>query len=157
MAGETEYEASPMSYTTLINIAISGQHVDRIELPPYTELYEYTIWYLRSLNPYTMLVHRPVFLDLIWKIGNDPNFTPTAPEIVTVHMMLATHDSHAHYHYALTFYSKLIPGDHGWQDVQALAMICHHLRTFPKPGAAWIMTSTVYLFALQLGLHRSVK
>ncbi|KAI0574182.1 transcription factor cys6 [Pyrenophora tritici-repentis] len=175
MAGETEYEASPMSYTTLINIAISGQHVDRIELPPYTELYEYTIWYLRSLNPYTMLVHRPVFLDLIWKIGNDPNFTPTAPEIVTVHMMLATimyqiairnsqhsgstmlQDSHAHYHYALTFYSKLIHGDHGWQDVQALAMICHHLRTFPKPGAAWIMTSTVYLFALQLGLHRSVK
>jgi hypothetical protein len=66
-------------------------------------------------------------------------------------------DSHAHYMYALSFYKELIRGDHGWQDVQAMAMICHHLRTFPKPGAAWIMTSTVYLFAVQLGLHRSVK
>jgi hypothetical protein len=66
-------------------------------------------------------------------------------------------NAHAHYHYALTFFKQLILGDHGWQDVQALAMICHHLRTFPKPGAAWIMTSIVYLFAIQLGLHRSVK
>jgi hypothetical protein len=36
-------------------------------------------------------------------------------------------------------------------------MICHHLRNFPKPGAAWMMTSITYLFALELGLHRSVK
>lgn len=66
-------------------------------------------------------------------------------------------ESHAHYQYALTFYKELILGDHGWHDAQALVMICHHLRNFPKPGAAWIMTSTVYLFAIQLGLHRSVK
>jgi hypothetical protein len=66
-------------------------------------------------------------------------------------------DSHNHYKYALTFYKQLIKGEHGWQDIQALAMICHHLRNFPKPGAAWIMTSIVFLFALQLGLHRSVK
>lgn len=66
-------------------------------------------------------------------------------------------DSHAHYLYAASFYKELIRGNHGWQDVQALGMICHHLRNFPKPGAAWIMTSTVYLFAVQLGLHRSVK
>lgn len=66
-------------------------------------------------------------------------------------------DSHAHYHYALTFFKQLVLGDHGWEDVRALAMICHHLRNFPKPGAAWIMTSIVYLFAIQLGLHRSVK
>lgn len=66
-------------------------------------------------------------------------------------------NSHAHYHYALTFYKELILGAHGWRDVQALAMMCHHLRNFPRPGAAWIMTSTVYLLAIQLGLHRSVK
>ncbi|RMZ68519.1 Transcription factor [Pyrenophora seminiperda CCB06] len=175
MADEAEYESSPMSYTALVDIAIGEQPVAKMELPPYNELQEYAIWYFRSLNPYTMLVHKPAFMELVWRFGNDPNFTPTAPETVTVHMMLATimyqiatrnsqhsgstmlEDSHAHYHYALTFYSKLVKGGHGWQDVQALAMICHHLRTFPKPGAAWIMTSTVYLFALQLGLHRSVK
>jgi hypothetical protein len=94
---------------------------------------------------------------------------------VTVHMMLASimyqiatrnnqpggstmlEDSHNHYKYSLTFYKQLIKGEHGWKDIQALAMICHHLRNFPKPGAAWIMTSIVFLFAIQLGLHRSVK
>jgi hypothetical protein len=66
-------------------------------------------------------------------------------------------DSHNHYKYSLTFYKQLIRGEHGWQDIQALAMICHHLRNFPKPGAAWILTSIVFLFAIQIGLHRSVK
>ena len=65
MAGEAEYEASPMSYTTLVNIANAGQHVDKMELPPYSELQEYAIWYLRSLNPYTMLVHKPAFMELV--------------------------------------------------------------------------------------------
>jgi hypothetical protein len=66
-------------------------------------------------------------------------------------------ESHAHYQYACSFYKDLLLGQHHLEDVQALAMICHHLRNFPKPGAAWIMTSLTYLFALELGLHRSVK
>ncbi|CAI9625039.1 unnamed protein product [Alternaria burnsii] len=175
MTGEAEYESSPMSYTTLVNVTIGGEHVEEPPLPAYGELQEYAIWYLRSLNPYTMFVHKPTFMELIWRFGNDPSFVPSAPEIVAVHLMLATityqiatrnnqqsgstmlDDSHAHYLYAASFYKELIRGNHGWQDVQALGMICHHLRNFPKPGAAWIMTSTVYLFAVQLGLHRSVK
>lgn len=175
MADEAEYENSPMSYTTLVKISLGSQHVETPPLPPYNELQEYAIWYLRSLNPYTMLVHKPAFMELIWRFGHDANFTPTAPQIVMVHMMLATimyqiatrnnqhgdstmlQDSHAHYHYALSFYKQLVLGEYGWKDVQALAMICHHLRNFPKPGAAWIMTSQVYLFAIQLGMHRSLK
>jgi hypothetical protein len=66
-------------------------------------------------------------------------------------------ESHSHYQYALSFYKQLLQGKHNLEDVQALAMICHHLRNFPKPGAAWILTSITYLFALELGLHRSVK
>lgn len=65
--------------------------------------------------------------------------------------------SHAHYLYALSMYKPLLAEQHTWKHVQALAMICHHLRNFPKPGAAWIMTSLTYLFAIELGLHRSVK
>ncbi|XP_014562676.1 hypothetical protein COCVIDRAFT_83730 [Bipolaris victoriae FI3] len=174
-AAETEYEKEATSYSTLVKIAMGNHPVETPQLPPYNELNEYAIWYMRSINPYTMLVHKPAFMQLIWRIGNDPSFTPTGPETVTVHMMLATimyqiavrnsdqggstllDSAHAHYKYALTFFKQLVLGEHGWQDVQALAMICHHLRTFPKPGAAWIMTSIVYLFAVQLGLHRSVK
>jgi hypothetical protein len=173
MSSEADYESSVMSYGTLIKIALGGEHVEHIPLPPYHALKEYAMWYLRSLNPYTMLLHKPTFMNLIWKIGNDPNFRPSAPETVTVHLMLATiqyqigtrnsassavlEESHKHYRYALSFYKQLLDGAHRLEDVQALAMICHHLRNFPKPGAAWIMTSLTYLFALELGLHRSVK
>lgn len=66
-------------------------------------------------------------------------------------------ESHARYHYALSFYEQLLLQKHTWQGIQALAMLCHHLRNFPKPGAAWIMTSITYLYAIELGLHRSVK
>jgi hypothetical protein len=112
-------------------------------------------------------------MELIWKFGNDPNFNPTPAQIVMVHMMLALiqyqiaarnsaqsallEESHRHYSYAMTFFKKLLTGHHELQDIQALTMICHHLRNFPKPGPAWIMTSITYLFALELGLHRSVK
>lgn len=168
-----EYENSPFSYRTLLKICFGGQHVEPAPLPPYEALKEWATWYLRSLNPYTMLVHKPAFMDLVWRFGKDPNFTPTAPETVMVHMMLATikyqiaarnsrqsslmDESHVHYQYACSFYKDLLLGQHELADVQALAMICHHLRNFPKPGAAWIMTSMTYLSVLELGLHRSVK
>lgn len=173
MKTEPEYESSVMSYTALVKVALGGEHVDPVPLPDYKSLNDYATWYLRSLNPYTMLVHKPVFMQLVWKFGNDPNFKPSPSETVTIHMMLATiqyqiaarnssqqallEESHKHYRYALSFYKQLLVGHHRLDDVQALAMICHHLRNFPKPGAAWIMTSITYLFALELGLHRSVK
>jgi hypothetical protein len=173
MSDEAEYDNSAMSYTALVKVALGGEPVEPVELPPYHTLKEYAMWYLRSLNPYTMLVHKPTFMKLIWNFGNDPSFRPTPPERVTVHMMLATiqyqigtrnsassgvlDESHRHYRYALSFYKQLLVGHHKLEDVQASAMICHHLRNFPKPGAAWMMTSITYLFALELGLHRSVK
>lgn len=173
MKTEPEYESSVMSYTALIKVALGGEPVEPVPLPDYKSLNDYATWYLRSLNPYTMLVHKPVFMQLVWKFGNDPSFRPSASETVTIHMMLATiqyqiaarngsqnallEQSHKHYRYALSFYKQLLVGHHRLEDVQALTMICHHLRNFPKPGAAWIMTSITYLFALELGLHRSVK
>lgn len=173
MASEAEYEDSPMSYSTLVKIALGGQSVKNPGLPPYETLKEYAIWYLRSLNPYTMLLHKPAFMDLVWRFGNDANFMPTAAEIMTMHMMLATiqyqiatrnsqqsalaEESHAHYHYALSFYTEILLKKHTWQCIQALTMICNHLRNFPKPGPAWIMTSITHLYAIELGLHRSVK
>ncbi|KAH9861001.1 hypothetical protein IAQ61_010737 [Plenodomus lingam] len=173
MASEAEYEDSPMSYSTLVHITLGGRAVKNPGLPAYDTLREYAIWYLRSLNPYTMLVHKPAFMELVWRFGNDANFTPTAAEIIVVHMMLATiqyqiatrnsqqsalaEESHTHYHYALSFYKDILLKKHTWQCIQALTMICNHLRNFPKPGAAWIMTSITHLYAIELGLHRSVK
>ncbi len=62
--------------------------------------------------------------------------------------------SNLHYHYALGFFPQLM-ASHTMHDVQALTMISLHLRSFPKPGACWMMTTTTFNLAIELGLHRS--
>ncbi|ORY08661.1 hypothetical protein BCR34DRAFT_674996 [Clohesyomyces aquaticus] len=169
---EEKYDRSPMSYHHFLKVALNDDDkVERIEFPEYQQLSDYASWYLRSLNPYTMLLDKAEMMSLIWDIGNNPNFTPSPAETVIVHMMLATlkyqisvrnqtqelmQDSHKHYRYALSRFKDLLYG-HELKDLQAMAMICVHLRNFPKPGAAWIMCSTTFLLAIELGLHRSTK
>ena len=65
MMDEAEYEASAMSYTALVKISVGGQPVEAPPLPDYQSLKDYALWYLRSLNPYTMLVHKPAFMNLV--------------------------------------------------------------------------------------------
>jgi Fungal specific transcription factor domain len=67
-----------------------------------------------------------------------------------------TTQSNMHYHYSLSMFYQLVCS-HTYQDVQALAMICMHLRNFPKPGASWILSSITMSLAIELGMHRSVK
>lgn len=107
---------------------------------------------------------------------DDPSFRPTVAEDVVVHMVFAimffqyatrnwentgeqaklTQLSNMHYHYSLgKFYQLLV--SHTIQDVQALTMICQHLRNFPKPGASWYLTMITMTLAIELGLHRCEK
>lgn len=62
--------------------------------------------------------------------------------------------SNNHYHYSLSMFFQL-SCSHTVQDVQALTLICAHLRNFPKPGASWILTQTTMSLAIELGLHLS--
>lgn len=107
---------------------------------------------------------------------DDPNFCPSTAETVTVHMVFAimyfqyasrnfenieqqsdlNHKSNMHYHYSLSMFYEL-SCSHTVQDVQALTMICTHLRNFPKPGASWILCQTTMSLAIELGMHRSSK
>ena len=64
--------------------------------------------------------------------------------------------SNRHYHYALSFFPQLV-ASHTLQDVQALTMIALHMRSFPKPGACWMLSTTTLNLAIELGLHRSAK
>jgi hypothetical protein len=67
-----------------------------------------------------------------------------------------TNLSNMHYHYSLGHFYQL-SSSHTIQDLQALALICAHLRNFPKPGASWILTQITISLAIEMGLHRSVK
>jgi hypothetical protein len=64
--------------------------------------------------------------------------------------------SNTHYHYSLSLFYHLACS-HRLQDVQALTLICAHLRNFPKPGASWMLCQTTMAMAIELGLHRSSK
>jgi len=64
--------------------------------------------------------------------------------------------SNRHYHYALSFLPQLM-ASHTLQDVQALTMIALHMRSFPKPGPCWMLSTTTLNLAIELGLHRSAK
>ena len=107
---------------------------------------------------------------------DDPSFTPSVAEIVMVHTMFAilysqyavrapqnaqhqielNNSSNFHYHYALGFFAQLV-ASHTLADIQALAMLCLHVRNSPKPTACWMLTSIVLDLAIELGLHRSAK
>ena len=69
---------------------------------------------------------------------------------------ILNNQSNSHYHYSLSMFYEL-SCSHTVQDVQALTMICAHLRNFPKPGASWILAQTTMALAVELGLHRSSK
>lgn len=107
---------------------------------------------------------------------DDPTFRPRPAEVVMVHMVFAimffqyavrnwedttqqtnlNNLSNMHYHYSLSLFYALACS-HTLQDVQALTLICAHLRNFPKPGASWMLCQTTMSLAIELGLHRSLK
>ncbi|KAL8875185.1 MAG: hypothetical protein Q9198_006417, partial [Flavoplaca austrocitrina] len=110
------------------------------------------------------------------RMYDDPSFEPCPAEEVIVHCVFAimlwqfvvrnwenpvqqadcNRRSNLHYHYALSFFRRLM-ASHTLQDVQAMSMLCIHLRALPKPGACWMMTSTTLNLAIELGLHRSMR
>jgi hypothetical protein len=165
-----QYENSVMSYSHFIRIATNLERVEPVPLPSYQDLSEYCRVYLLSLNPYIMLVDKRDLMSLVWRIGNEPQFKPTAAETVCVHMVLATlkyqiavrngkssvEEANQHYRYALSLFHQLLLS-HTWRDVQAMALLSYHMRNFPKPGAAWYMISTTFTLAIELGFHRSHK
>lgn len=168
---DKDYDNSFMSYTYVMRVALNHTQIEPVPLPPYQTLKEYCSWFFRSMHPYIMLLDKDTIMKLIWRMEKEPGFTPSPSEIVCVHMVIASlnyqisvrnrqaalmEDSHRHYRYALSHFKDLWLS-HTWRDVQALTLIVHHLRNFPKPGAAWIMAATTFQLAIELGYHRSSK
>lgn len=165
------------SYQAFLQTSFNiNPRIEKLDLPPREEGITYATWYFRVINPYTPTLHKPTFMATLLRMYDDPNFRPTVAEDVIVHMVFAimffqyatrnwedtaeqtklTNQSNMFYHYSLgKFY--LLSVSHTVQDVQALTMICQHLRNFPKPGASWFLTMTTLSLAIELGLHRSAK
>lgn len=176
----SDYEKKPVynkSYYAFILTAFSAKpKPQQIGLPSREEGMKCAEWFFKVVNPYLPVLHRPSFMKLFNRMYDDPSFKPSPAEEVTVHCVFAimlwqfvvrnwenpvqqadfNRRSNLHYHYALGFFRQLM-ASHTLQDVQAMAMLCIHLRALPKPGACWMMTSTTLNMAIELGLHRSMR
>ncbi|KAL8713335.1 MAG: hypothetical protein Q9220_002534 [cf. Caloplaca sp. 1 TL-2023] len=176
----SDYEKKPVynkSYYAFILTAFSAKpKPQEIGLPPRQEAMRCTEWFFKVVNPYLPVLHRPSFMKLLNRMYDDSSFQPSPAEKVTVHCVFAVmlwqfvvrnwentaqqtdfnRRSNLHYHYALSFFRQLM-ASHTLQDVQAMAMLCIHLRALPKPGACWMMTSTTMNLVIELGLHRSIR
>ncbi|KAF2858988.1 hypothetical protein K470DRAFT_259273 [Piedraia hortae CBS 480.64] len=172
MPPEPNPDATAMSYQTFLQHAFGGpRHTLEPKLPQTYEGYKtFAEWYFRSVQNFIPIVHKPDFMNLIYRIyhGGAP---PTTAETVILHMILAimnwqwsTRNGNEqtrsacfeHYHYALTFVPELL-ASHKLEDIQALVLICSQLRNQPRPGAAWMFTNMVLGIAIESGLHRSAK
>lgn len=64
--------------------------------------------------------------------------------------------SHLYYHYALSFLQYLV-SNRALEDVQGLCLVLQHMRSFPKPGGAWLLARLAISIMLEIGMHRSAK
>ncbi|KAG8533648.1 uncharacterized protein KY384_001389 [Bacidia gigantensis] len=165
------------SYHAFVQTAFGwGPKVLEVKLPPKSEGFHFAEIFFRITHPFCPVAHKPTFMKLLNRMYDDPTFKPLDAETALVHAMFATcywqfasrnardaehqkelnASSNLHYHYALGFFPQLM-ASHKLADVQALALLCIHLRNFPKPGASWMLTSITLNLAIELGLHRSAK
>ena len=107
---------------------------------------------------------------------DNPKAHGTSAEKVLVHIMLANvlyqnairnwedptkqqklqSRSNHHYHYSLNLIADLMTG-HTLQDVQALVMICVHVRNFPNPEISWTLANITLNKAIEINLHKSAS
>lgn len=169
MTSEADDDNAPASYKTFLRTAFNRQQPQSAPpLPPYEQCKIYCQWFFMSIHPFTPVLDRSKFMDMVERLHKDPSFQPTMAETVQLHMVLATmmyqygkrnttqFDWSPHYLYAISFLQELIAG-HTLPDMQALALICLKIRNFAKPGPGWFMSSLTLTLAIEMGLHRSTK
>lgn len=159
---------SPTSYENFLQVAFGGHTYDPPSLPPYQECKAFCEWYFKAVNCHAPIVHKPAILDMVDRLHTDPSYQPSIAETVQLHMVLAmmlfqysTRNAMAnnwadHYRYAVSYLPKLMQ-ERTLPNMQAIALICLHLRNFTKPGAAWFMSSLTLTLCIEMGLHRSVS
>jgi len=115
-------------------------------------------------------------LTKVYRWYNQPNFQPTGAEQIMMHIVHAAmkynvslrntdngpqasgmlDQAYGHYHFAIGLMAECAVG-RTIQDLQAMAVIIAHIRTFAKPSTAWIVCAGIMARAVEFGLHRSSK
>lgn len=64
--------------------------------------------------------------------------------------------SNLFFHFALGFYPELVKNQ-DLPSLQALTLICIHIRNFPKSSFSWLFCQSVYSMTIDLNMHRSAE
>ncbi|KAG9618171.1 hypothetical protein KCU77_g22800, partial [Aureobasidium melanogenum] len=145
---------SPTSYENFLSIAFksSQERPPPPSFPSYRECKALCEWYFISVNCHAPIVHKPDVLDMVDRLNSDEVYQPDISETVQLHMIIAmmlfqssVRNSRPtqwadHYRYAASFLPDLM-AKRTLPNIQAIALICLHLRNFTKPGAAWFMST----------------
>lgn len=162
---------SPTGRETFLKYTFGKAHVDTVPALPPTleEAQDMAVMYLKSLNPFTPILHKPDLFPALTRLYEGRRVT--AAEEVIIHMFFGEmkyqfalrnqqrqlmDQAYAHYKYSLGFYHELLLS-RKIPDLQALLLIAVKQRNFPKPGAAWECAQLVLSLAIELDLHRSAN
>ncbi|KAJ9645558.1 hypothetical protein H2204_001139 [Knufia peltigerae] len=158
-----------LSRTSIINTVSGHQWVEDPRSPPKEQALRDANHFLLIMAQYVPVVHHSSFVDLVHRFYDVPN-SLTPAERVQVYMLFAIimhqtavrnhlhsagrfEDSHRYFHVALGHYRELFH-DRSLASMQAMALICIHLRTLPKPGISWIYCHKILVRAIELDYHR---
>ncbi|UQC87578.1 uncharacterized protein CLUP02_13095 [Colletotrichum lupini] len=172
-------DAQPLYNKSLQSFLQSSMNINptvNIELPSRSDAFTYSEWYFLMIWPFLPVLHKPSFMNILTRMYDEPGFEASVPDQVMVHMVFATiyfqygvrnweqqetrsqlnELSNKHYHYAL---SKMfdLASSQSVAAVQAMAMICAHSRSFPKPGCGSMVTNFAFHRAIDLNMHRAMK
>lgn len=63
---EADYDNSELSYNHFLKVILGeDETVEFVPYHDYSTLQQYATWYIRSMNPYTMLLDKPTFMKLV--------------------------------------------------------------------------------------------
>ncbi|KIW19304.1 hypothetical protein PV08_03598 [Exophiala spinifera] len=158
-----------LSATSIINTICGYQRIEDPRPPPKEQALRDANHFLVIMAQYVPIVHQSSFMDLVHRFFDVPEFL-TPAERVQVYMLFAiiTHqtavrnhlhsadrfeESHRYFHVALGHDRDLFH-DRSLASMQALAMICVHLRNLPKPGISWVYCHKILVRAIELEYHR---
>lgn len=162
------------SIQSFYNSVYKAQPPIEAPFPSREEAFSYSEWYFIMASSFVPVLHKPTYLKLLTRIYDDPTFKASTAELSIVHMVFAlmyyqfgvrngegperkaqmNDVSNKHYHWCLDKTHDLI-SDLSIPSVQALILIAHHCRGFPKPGPAYHMASIAWARAMEMNLHRS--
>lgn len=158
-----------LSRTSIVNTICGYQRIEDPQFPSREDGLRDATHFLVIMSQYVPIVHRPSFMELVYRFYDKPAALTTAERVqVTVAFAIIAHqtavrnhthsaekfeDSHRYLHYALGHYRDLFH-DQSLASMQAMALMIVHFRNLPKPGISWIYSHQVLLRLIELEYHR---